>query len=82
MREQIGDAGLLIDPRSPQALAAAMKQLWQDEALCAELAERGRKRLATYSWSSFVESVAAILTESCERVRSGRTPSYSGFNPV
>jgi glycosyltransferase involved in cell wall biosynthesis len=80
LREQMGDAALLIDPRSPQALADAMLRLWRDDALASELAERGRTRLASRGWSSFVDGVAGILTEACERVRSGRTPRFPNVN--
>jgi glycosyltransferase involved in cell wall biosynthesis len=76
VREHIGDAGLLIDPRSPQALAEAMLRLWRDDDLCTELTERGRKQLSSYNWSNFVDAVAAILDDACERVRSDRTPRY------
>lgn len=76
LREQIGDAGLLIDPRSAPELSRAMLQLWRDEALGAELARRGRQRLSCYSWETFIAKVAAILIEACERVRAGRTPHY------
>jgi len=76
LREQSGDASLLVDPRSPQALAAAMKRIWQDAALCAELVERGKMRLASYSWSSFLDNVLSVVTEGCERVRAGRTPRF------
>ncbi len=82
LREQNGEASLLIDPRSPQALAEAMRKLWIDEAFSAELVARGKKRLATYSWSSFIEAVIAVLTEACERVRTGRTPRYPDFDPA
>lgn len=75
-REQNGDAGLLVDPRSPQALAEAMRRVWHDAELCAELVARGKRRLASYSWTTFVDSLGAILTDACDRVRSGRTPSY------
>lgn len=75
-REQIGDAGLLVDPRAPQALAEAMQRVWRDDALAAELVTRGRKRLASYSWQSFVDNVAGVLNEARERVKSGRTPRY------
>jgi glycosyltransferase involved in cell wall biosynthesis len=75
-REQNGDASLLVDPRSPQILAEAMRRIWKDEALCADLAARGRARLASYSWNSFVDGIAAIVTEACDRVRTHRTPTY------
>jgi glycosyltransferase involved in cell wall biosynthesis len=76
VREQIGDAGLLIDPRSPADLAHAMRRLWSDEAFGAELAERGRRRLAAHSWERFTRAVEGIVTEACQRVREGRTPRY------
>jgi glycosyltransferase involved in cell wall biosynthesis len=76
LREQNGDASLLIDPRSPEDLARAMLRLWRDEALGATLVERGRKRLASYSWDAFVEGVATVMSEACERVRDGRTPKF------
>lgn len=78
LREQSGDASILIDPRSPEDLAQAMLQLWQDKAFCAEFGERGRKRLASYTWDAFVNGIAAILTEACERVRAGCTPKFPG----
>jgi glycosyltransferase involved in cell wall biosynthesis len=82
VREQNGDASLLVDPRSSKALAEAMQRLWRDPTLCLELAERGKKRLTSYSWNSFVNNVAAILTEAGGRVRTGRTPRYPDIKPV
>jgi glycosyltransferase involved in cell wall biosynthesis len=76
LREQTGDAGLLVDPRSPEALAEAMLRLWRDDALCTTLAERGRKRLASYPWEAFVDSVTGIVTDACARLREGRTPKF------
>src|SRR5262249_5827379 len=77
MRGQIGDGGLLVDPRSPQALAAAMKRLWHDDDLRAQLVAYGSRRLASYSWSAFVGKIEAILVDACERVRTGQTPQYA-----
>jgi glycosyltransferase involved in cell wall biosynthesis len=82
VREQIGDAGLLADPKSPAQLARAMLELWRDNGLAAKLAERGRARLESYRWPAYVQAVANILDEARERVRSGRTPRFpdaSGF---
>jgi glycosyltransferase involved in cell wall biosynthesis len=76
LREQTGDAGLLVDPRSPDALAEGMLRLWRDDALCATLAERGRQRLASYPWETFVDGVTGIVTDACTRVRDGRTPRF------
>jgi glycosyltransferase involved in cell wall biosynthesis len=42
--EVVGDAGLLVPPQDPQALAKAIQSLLDDEALCRELGQRGRKR--------------------------------------
>jgi glycosyltransferase involved in cell wall biosynthesis len=76
IREQIGDAGLLADPRSPQQLAGAMLELWRNHALGRTLAERGRKKLEAYSWPAYVKAVAGIVAEASERVRSGRSPRF------
>jgi glycosyltransferase involved in cell wall biosynthesis len=81
-RAQNGNAALLVDPRSPVALAEAMKRLWSDEGLCAELVARGRQRLASYSWNSFLDNIVAIITDACERVRTGRTPRYPDAKPI
>jgi glycosyltransferase involved in cell wall biosynthesis len=81
LREQNGDASVLVDPRSPQALAEAMTKVWRDEAFCAGLVERGRKRLATYSWGTFIDSVTAVLLEAAERVKKGRTPQFPPAAP-
>src|SRR5262249_30446375 len=75
-REQNGDASLLVDPRSPKALAEAMQRIWRDQALCANLISRGRQRLASYKWSAFVDSIGAIVSEACHRVRTERTPIF------
>jgi len=82
IREQIGDAGWLVDPHSPQALAVAMKRLWYDDALGAELVARGRQRLTSYSWNSFVDSIATIVVDACQRVRTERTPRYPDAKPI
>jgi glycosyltransferase involved in cell wall biosynthesis len=81
-REQIGDGGLVVNPRSAPDLAQAMLRLWRDETLCTQLAERGRKRLEAWSWDSFVAGASSVMTEACERVRTGRTPRYPDSNSV
>lgn len=76
IREQIGDAGLLIDPNSPEQLAEAMLRLWHDQSLTAALVEKGKARLASYSWNDFVRRLSLIVDETSARLRDGQTPSY------
>ena len=74
IREQVGAAGLLVDPTSVEALADGMAQLWTDAALGAALAAEGRARLATRTPEAFDETIAAVVAEASERVLSGDAP--------
>jgi glycosyltransferase involved in cell wall biosynthesis len=76
IREQIGDAGLLADPRSPAQLARAMRELWTNGALAAQLVERGRLRLKSYRWADYVRTLAGILMEAGDRIRTSSTPHF------
>jgi glycosyltransferase involved in cell wall biosynthesis len=49
IREQVGEAALLIDPRSVNSLADGMMRLWTDSRLQAQLIERGRERLSRFA---------------------------------
>ncbi len=49
--EVAGDAALLIDPRSPTDLAAAMSRLLTSPSLRAELGPRSRTQAARFNWS-------------------------------
>ena len=48
--EVAGDAALLVDPHSVEAIAEAMEQLLQSPALRDELIERGRRQRERFSW--------------------------------
>lgn len=61
IREQVGDAGLLVVPDDIESLADGVARLWQDDALCAELARRGFMRLSSYGPSDFASRLLGIL---------------------
>jgi glycosyltransferase involved in cell wall biosynthesis len=48
--EVVGEAAVLVDPYDVDALAAAMRRLWEDEALRADLRARGLVQAARFSW--------------------------------
>ncbi|MFM7549969.1 MAG: glycosyltransferase family 4 protein, partial [Cyanobacteriota bacterium] len=59
--EVVGDAGLLVDPRSPAAIADAMARLGREPALARELAALGPQRAAGFRWSDTAERVGELL---------------------
>lgn len=48
--ELVGDAALVFNPDDPFDIAAAVRQLWMDDALSSELAHRGQSVVARYDW--------------------------------
>jgi len=54
--EVVGDAGVLVDPEDPEAIAGALAAVVGDEDRRASLAEAGRRRAAEFTWD---KSVAA-----------------------
>jgi glycosyltransferase involved in cell wall biosynthesis len=48
--EVTGDAAILVDPYSVEAIAQAMDVIDRDPSLCAELRQRGLVRSQQFSW--------------------------------
>ena len=69
-----GEAGLLVPPRDPAALAEALLRLLQDRELRARLREAGRRHARQFSWERvadrFLEAVAPLLAAQSGRPRS------------
>jgi glycosyltransferase involved in cell wall biosynthesis len=62
--EELADgAGVLVDPRSPDSIAAGMASVLDDDALAARLAEAGRRRAAEYTWQRSARLVADAYRE-------------------
>lgn len=58
--EVIGDAGLLVAPRDPEALADALARVLADDALASELVGRGRTRAAGLTWARTAEGLVDL----------------------
>lgn len=55
----VGDAAIVFDPTSVEAIAAAIEQLWTDDGLRALLVERGRARVAEFDWGRTARTLRA-----------------------
>lgn len=65
--EVLGDAGFMVPPGDPQALARKLARLLADEGLRKEFADRGRARAERYS----IESTERVLAGLYEEVLAG-----------
>lgn len=58
--EVVGDAALLFDPHSPEALESALRSLCSDADLRAEFRYRGFKRAQEFSWERAARETLAL----------------------
>lgn len=76
--ELVGEAGLLVAPADPDAMAHALDRVLTDDTLAAALASRGVERARGYSWQrtaadvrhAFAEALAVWTTISRSAARS------------
>ena len=69
IREQVGDAGLLVDPQSVEAIGTGIYRLWTDAGLAGRLAAGGRQRLGRYTPADYRERLLKILEAARRRIR-------------
>lgn len=58
--EVVGDAAVLVDPRSPAELAGALELVLSSREIRSELIEKGKRRAAVYSWRTAAEETRKI----------------------
>jgi glycosyltransferase involved in cell wall biosynthesis len=61
--EVTGDAALLVDPLSSEAIADAMRRVLIDRDLAADLSARGIARSRTFSWERAAARIHEIYME-------------------
>jgi glycosyltransferase involved in cell wall biosynthesis len=62
----LGDAGLLVDPTEPEAIAAAIERLLDDETLASVACARGIQLASRFSWTHTAERVYAAYQQAIE----------------
>ncbi|MGH8241971.1 MAG: glycosyltransferase family 4 protein [Steroidobacteraceae bacterium] len=58
--EVAGDAGLLVDPYDTRAIADGVRALDDDDALRADLSDRGRRRAALFGEAAYRKRLSAV----------------------
>lgn len=61
--EVIGDAGLMIDPKSEDELVGAFKELYFNEGLKSELSKKGLARAALFSWDRTIDEMVEDMKD-------------------
>ncbi len=74
IRDQMGDAARLVDPREAEAIADGFFDLETNEPLRQTLIARGRQRLSAYTPNDYQALLDQILDEAVERVQRGDIP--------
>ncbi len=72
VRDQAGEAALLVDPESVESIAEGIKRLVEDPALRETYANRGRERLATYTREDYMGRLASALEVARQRIAAER----------
>jgi glycosyltransferase involved in cell wall biosynthesis len=64
IREQVGDAGLLVEPRSEHSIATTLWSLYESPQLRAELIERGKNRVVNWTPQKFARKLTDVINYS------------------
>ena len=64
--EAAADAGVLVDPHDPAAIAEGMRRVIDDPALQAELRQRGLQRARDYTWDRAAGATWQLLQATAE----------------
>lgn len=59
--EVVGEAGILVDPLSVEAIAAAIKQVLTDQTTAQSLRDKGFKRAQLFNWQTTAAATLKVL---------------------
>lgn len=63
MPEQVGNAGLLFNPDSPEEIAACIKIMWLNESKRQDMIRKGRQIISKWNIESFTERLQKIINQ-------------------
>jgi glycosyltransferase involved in cell wall biosynthesis len=63
IREQVGDAGILVNPYDAYAWASVVAKIWENSDQYLAIKQAGQKRLEQYTEDDFRTKVRVILEE-------------------
>jgi glycosyltransferase involved in cell wall biosynthesis len=78
IRDQGGDAAVLVDPSSVDEIAEAIHKLWTDSEFSKDMANRGRKRISLYTLKDFQKRLTNIILEAKEIISESRERNLAG----
>lgn len=61
--EAAGDAGILVDPTSTDAIAEAMRTLWKDRDRRESMRAKGLEHAKKFTWARAAKEYAAVFTD-------------------
>jgi glycosyltransferase involved in cell wall biosynthesis len=68
MPEQVGDAGLLFDPFSIEAMAEKIYQIWTDAVLRGRLVQKGYERIKDMTRENYAKQWEAAIEDALQRL--------------
>jgi glycosyltransferase involved in cell wall biosynthesis len=70
--EVVGEAGVLVPPGDPAALAAGLRSVLTDGSLADDLRRRGLERAARFHWRRSVDGIVALWRRAAGDEQAGR----------
>jgi len=64
--EVVGDAGLLVDPLDIESIADGLQRVLTDEALAAELRQRGYQRARQFTWERTARAALRLYEQAAQ----------------
>lgn len=73
MGEQVGDAGILCNPDSPDDIARCIRKVWEDDGLRQSMIARGYARSRKWTQRDFKEKFIKIILRELNVKKNGRS---------